>query len=116
MVSVIDGALETALSNRGRRTRGTTLRAGDRRFVQEGDSHRYAGAVSMIDGCSNGRQPPDAVSRAQDGRGVALDTYSLAYTVSSLINQLFGKSRDPFWQQAYTNLVRWIIELHRRID
>ena len=72
--------------------------------------------VSMIDGCSNGRQPPDAVSRAQDGRGVALDTYSLAYTVSSLINQLFGKSRDPFWQQAYTNLVRWIIELHRRID
>ena len=42
-----------------------------------------------------------------------LDTYSLAYTVSSLINQLFGKSREPFWQQAYTNLVRWIIELHR---
>ena len=42
-----------------------------------------------------------------------LDTYSLAYTVSSLINQLFGKSREPFWQQAYTNLVRWIVELHR---
>ena len=42
-----------------------------------------------------------------------LDTYSLAYSVSSLINQLFGKSREPFWQQAYTNLVRWIIELHR---
>ena len=42
-----------------------------------------------------------------------LDTYSLAYSVASLINQLFGKSRDPFWQQAYTNLVRWIIELYR---
>ena len=42
-----------------------------------------------------------------------LDTYSLAYAVSTLINQLFGKSREPFWQQAYTNLVRWIIELHR---
>ena len=42
-----------------------------------------------------------------------LDSYSLAYTVSTLINQLFGKSRDPFWQQAYTNLVRWIIELYR---
>ena len=42
-----------------------------------------------------------------------LDTYSLAYGVASLINQLFGKSRDPFWQQAYTNLVRWIIELYR---
>ena len=42
-----------------------------------------------------------------------LDSYSLAYGVASLINQLFGKSREPFWQQAYTNLVRWIVELHR---
>ncbi|MYJ67147.1 MAG: TraM recognition domain-containing protein [Gemmatimonadetes bacterium] len=42
-----------------------------------------------------------------------LDSYSLAYGVASLINQLFGKGRDPFWQQAYTNLVRWIVELHR---
>ena len=42
-----------------------------------------------------------------------LDSYSLAYTVSSLLNQLFGKGKDPFWQQSYTNLVRWIIELHR---
>ena len=42
-----------------------------------------------------------------------LDSYSLAYTVSSLLNQLFGKGKEPFWQQAYTNLVRWIIELHR---
>ena len=42
-----------------------------------------------------------------------LDSYSLAYTLSSLLNQLFGKGKEPFWQQAYTNLVRWIIELHR---
>ena len=42
-----------------------------------------------------------------------LDTYSLAYSVSSLINQLFGKSREPFWQQAYTNLVRWISGVRR---
>ena len=42
-----------------------------------------------------------------------LDSYSLAYGVASLINQLFGKSREPFWQQAYTNLVRWIVEVHR---
>ena len=44
-----------------------------------------------------------------------LDSYSLAYTVSSLLNQLFGKGKEPFWQQAYTNLVRWIIELHRSL-
>ena len=42
-----------------------------------------------------------------------LDSYSLAYTVASLINQLFGKGHEPFWQQAYINLVRWVIELHR---
>ena len=42
-----------------------------------------------------------------------LDAYSLAYTVASLLNQLFGKGKEPFWQQAYTNLVRWIIELYR---
>ena len=42
-----------------------------------------------------------------------LDSYSLAYTVASLLNQLFGKGKEPFWQQAYTNLVRWVIELHR---
>ena len=42
-----------------------------------------------------------------------LDSYSMAYGVASLINQLFGKSREPFWQQAYTNLVRWIVELFR---
>ena len=42
-----------------------------------------------------------------------LDSYSLAYTVASLINQLFGRGHEPFWQQAYINLVRWVIELHR---
>ena len=42
-----------------------------------------------------------------------LDSYSLAYTVASLINQLFGRSKEPFWQQAYVNLVRWIIVLYR---
>ena len=28
-----------------------------------------------------------------------LDSYSLAYTVSSLLNQLFGKGKEPFWQR-----------------
>ena len=42
-----------------------------------------------------------------------LDSYSLAHTISSLLNQLFGKGKEPFYQQAYTNQVRWIIEFHR---
>ena len=42
-----------------------------------------------------------------------LDSYSLAYTIAGLLNQLFGKGKDPFWQMAYTNLLKWLIELHR---
>ena len=45
-----------------------------------------------------------------------LDPYSLAYQISSLLNQLFGKGKDPFWQQAYTNLVKFVILLHRVAD
>lgn len=44
-----------------------------------------------------------------------MDSYSLAYTIAALLNQLFGRGKDPFWQQAATNLVRWIIELHRSL-
>ena len=42
-----------------------------------------------------------------------LDAYTLAYGIASLLNNLFGKSREPFWQQAYTNLVKFIILLHQ---
>ena len=38
-----------------------------------------------------------------------LDAYSLAYGIASLINNLFGRGKEPFWQQAYTNLVKFII-------
>ena len=62
----------------------------------------------------------DYVELSLDGRltwnplsATWLDAYSLAYTVASLLNQLFGKGKEPFWQQAYTNLVRWIVELYR---
>jgi hypothetical protein len=42
-----------------------------------------------------------------------LDAYALAYNIASLLNNLFGKGREPFWQQAYTNLVKFIIQLHK---
>lgn len=45
-----------------------------------------------------------------------LDPYSLAYQIASLLNQLFGKGKEPFWQQAYTNLVKFVILLHRVAD
>jgi hypothetical protein len=41
------------------------------------------------------------------------DAYALAYGIASLLNNLFGKGKEPFWQQAYTNLVKFIILLHK---
>lgn len=42
-----------------------------------------------------------------------LDAYALAYGIASLLNNLFGKGREPFWQQAYTNLAKFVILLHK---
>jgi TraM recognition site of TraD and TraG len=42
-----------------------------------------------------------------------LDAYALAYGIASLLNNLFGRGKEPFWQQAYTNLVKFIILLHK---
>src|SRR6202790_179669 len=42
-----------------------------------------------------------------------LDAYALAYSIASLLSNLFGRGKEPFWQQAYTNLVKFIILLHK---
>jgi hypothetical protein len=42
-----------------------------------------------------------------------LDAHALAYNIASLLNNLFGRGKEPFWQQAYTNLVKFIILLHK---
>src|SRR3989475_5179658 len=42
-----------------------------------------------------------------------LDAYALAYSIASLLNILFGRGKEPCWQQAYTNLVKFIILLHK---
>jgi len=44
---------------------------------------------------------------------MTLDAYALAYGIASLLNNLFGRGKEPFWQQAYTNLVKFIILLHK---
>lgn len=42
-----------------------------------------------------------------------LDAYALAYSIASLLNNLYGKGKEPFWQQAYTNLVKFVVLLHK---
>jgi TraM recognition site of TraD and TraG len=41
------------------------------------------------------------------------DAYALAFGIASLLNNLYGRGKEPFWQQAYTNLVKFIILLHK---
>jgi hypothetical protein len=42
-----------------------------------------------------------------------LDPYAVAYAIASLLNNLFGRSKEPFWQQAYTDLLKFVISLRR---
>ena len=41
------------------------------------------------------------------------DAYAIAFGIASLLNNLYGRGKDPFWQQAYTNLVKFIVLLHK---
>ena len=45
-----------------------------------------------------------------------LDPYAVAYAIATLLNNLFGKSKEPFWQQAYTDLLKFVISLRRISD
>jgi len=40
-----------------------------------------------------------------------LDAYALAFGIATLMTNLFGRGKGPFWQQASTNLVKFVILL-----
>ena len=45
-----------------------------------------------------------------------LDAYALAYGIATLMTNLFGRGKEPFWQMASTNLVKFVILLHQTLD
>lgn len=45
-----------------------------------------------------------------------LDPYALAYNIASLLTNIWGRGKEPFWQQSYTDLVKYIIILHKVKD
>jgi hypothetical protein len=45
-----------------------------------------------------------------------LDPYAQAYNIASVITAIWGRGKEPFWQQSYTDLVRYVILLHRVRD
>src|SRR6266851_1078626 len=46
----------------------------------------------------------------------SLDPYAQAFNIASTITSIWGKGREPFWQQSYTDLMRYVILLHRIRD
>ena len=96
-------------------------RSGDR-------DQRAAGLVLEVKGdfCHKVRRILECYGRKDDYFEISLDcpyrynplnndleAYALAYGIASLLNNLFGRGKEPFWQQAYTNLVKFIILLHK---
>ncbi len=97
-------------------------------YKAEDEAKRIGGLVLEVKGdfCHKVRGILERHGRAEDYIEVSLhseyrynplhndlDAYALAYSIASLLNNLFGKGKEPFWQQAYTNLVKFIILLHK---
>lgn len=73
----------------------------------------------ILEGCGRGQDYVD-VSLDGDIRYNPLnsdaDAYALAFNIASVIVAIWGKGKEPFWQQSYTDLVRYVIMLHRVRD
>src|SRR5712664_503264 len=89
---------------------------------------RIGGLVLEVKGyfCRRGKEILERAGRGEDYIELSLDSeyrynplhnnldaYALAFSIASLLNNLFGRGKEPFWQQAYTNLVKFIILLHK---
>jgi len=46
----------------------------------------------------------------------SLDAYAQAFNIASIITSIWGRGKEPFWQQSYTDLVRYVILLYRIRD
>jgi len=101
------------------------------RWRAEDPDRKVGGLVLEVKGdfCRQLRQMLAATNRAGDYLEVGLDTgvcynplhndldpYAVAYAIASLLNNLFGRSKEPFWQQAYTDLLKFVISLRRISD
>ena len=101
------------------------------RWRAQDPKQKLGGLVLEVKGdfCPQVRQMLRAANREADYLEIGLDTgvcynplhndlepYAVAFALASLINNLFGKSKEPFWQQAYTDLLKFVISLRRITD
>src|SRR6202521_6184729 len=101
------------------------------RFRADDPDRKLGGLVLEVKGyfCRQVRSMLTQAGRPDDYLEVGLDTgvcynplhndldpYAVAYAIATLLNNLFGKSKEPFWQQAYTDLLKFVISLRRITD
>lgn len=73
----------------------------------------------ILEGCGRGK---DYIEVSLDGNirynplNSNADAYTQAFNIASVIVAIWGKGKEPFWQQSYTDLVRYVIMLHRVRD
>jgi hypothetical protein len=92
---------------------------------------RLSGVVLEVKGdlCRQVRSILKGCGREQDYIDVSLDgnirynplnndsdAYAQAFNIASVIVAIWGKGKEPFWEQSYTDLVRYVIMLHRIRD
>jgi hypothetical protein len=74
---------------------------------------------NILSGCGRAQ---DYVEVSLDGNirynplNNSLDPYAQAFNIASIITAIWGRGKEPFWQQSYTDLVRYVILLHRIRD
>src|SRR5207253_5756642 len=101
------------------------------RWRRDDASRKLGGLVLEVKGdfCGQVRSILSAAGRGDDYVEIGLDTgvcynplhndldpYAVAYAIATLLNNLFGRSKEPFWQQAYTDLLKFVILLRRISD
>lgn len=120
------GSVGTGKTSGGMRPAAEQLIA----FKHRDEKRRVGGLVLEVKGdfCRQVQEVMSKYTRDQDYIEISLDAdfrynplyndldaYSLAYGIASLLSNLFGRGKEPFWQQAYTNLVKFIILLHKLV-
>jgi len=100
-------------------------------FRADDPERRLSGMVLEVKGdlCRQVRKILDDCGRTEDYIEVSLDgnirynplnndsdAYAQAYNIASVIVAIWGKGKEPFWQQSYTDLARYAIMLHRVRD
>jgi hypothetical protein len=98
------------------------------RWRGQDPDHKVGGLVLEVKGdfCHQVREILTRAGRAEDYLEIGLDTgfcynplhndldpYAVAYAIATLLNNLFGRGKEPFWQQAYTDLLKFVIALRR---